>query len=361
MNQERNNKLLKFIDRYAGIPLVFFLSIFRIKNKRVPDNITNIAILATAAIGDTIIMSGAVNSIKLKYPNSKITLFCGSSNFQAAKLLNNIDKVEKLSIKNIFASQKIIQKYSFDVWIDFGPWPRLNSILTYFAIAKYKIGFNTKNQFKHFVFDNWVLHSDISHEHENYCELLKLIDIKKFEKPKINLKTNNEINDNNYVVMHLFAGGSKADLKHLPLKIWAEIIEYCLDKNYKIYLTGGESDYKRIEEFLSHNNLSIENIAGKFSLQETANIVGKAKLIISIDTGIMHLASALNTNLIAIHGPTSPRRWGPLSANSYSVYINYQCSPCISLGFESSCTNNQCMKIIKSSDIINIIEKEKLL
>jgi heptosyltransferase-3 len=361
MKQERNNKLLKLIDRYIGIPLVFLLSIFRIKNKQDFNNANNIGILATAAIGDTIIMSGAINSIKTKYPNSKITLFCGSSNFQAAKLLNNVDKVEKLSIKNILASKKIIQKYSFDIWIDFGPWPRLNSILTYFAIAKYRIGFNTKNQFKHFVFDKWVLHSDILHEHDNYCELLKLINIKKFEKPKLSLKSNIKSNNENYVVMHLYAGGSKADLKQLPLKIWKEIIEYCLDKNYKIYLTGGKSDYEIIKEFLSNNNISAENIAGKLSLKETASIISKAKLVISIDTGIMHLASALNTNLIAIHGPTSPDRWGPLSTNSYTVYINYECSPCISLGFESSCKNNQCMKLIQLSNIVNIIEKEKLL
>jgi len=102
-------------------------------------------------------------------------------------------------------------------------------------------------------------------------------------------------------------------------------------------------------------------MAGKLSLEQTAQTINNAKLSISIDTGIMHLASVLNCNLIAIHGPTSPKRWGPLSSKAHFVYLNKSCSPCISLGFESKCTNNICMTDITLKDITNIIEENNLL
>jgi len=76
MASERNNKILKIIDKYIGIPLVFLLGLRR-KNLCPRKNINTIGLLATAAIGDTLIMTGAINSIKKKYQNSQIILFCG--------------------------------------------------------------------------------------------------------------------------------------------------------------------------------------------------------------------------------------------------------------------------------------------
>ena len=142
---------------------------------------------------------------------------------------------------------------------------------------------------------------------------------------------------------------------------WNEIVSYIFQKGYTVFLTGAPSDFDRIEYFKKNYNSSGYNVAGKFSLKETAQLLNNSKLTISIDTGIMHLASVLNVNLIAIHGPTSPKRWGPLSDNAYTIYLQEPCSPCISLGFESKCVDNVCMKKIKLSSIITIIEQEKLL
>ena len=361
MKSERNNKILKLLDKTIGIPLVYLLGILRFK-KNIPKNINTIAILATAAIGDTIIMSGVVNSIKKKYPNSKIILFCGASNYEVAKLLSNIDKIEKLPIKNIIKSIEIIRQYKFDIWIDFGPWPRLNALLSHFADALFKIGFKTEKQHRHYIYDDYILHSDYIHEHENYCNLIQLINIEKFEQPNLQLSSHTNFDNlQKYVVLHFFAGGSKADLKQLKDEQWKDIIEYLILKNYQIYLTGALSDYKKLEEFILQCQVSVKNMAGKLSLNETAHLLKTAKLVISIDTGIMHLASALNVNLISIHGPTSPKRWGPLSENSHSIYLDYKCSPCISLGFESHCKDNQCIRLIQVNDIISIIEKNKFL
>lgn len=359
MSKERNNRLLKILDRYAGIPIIFFLGLFK-SNNHIPSNLKNIGILATAAIGDTLIMSGAINSIKKKYPESKITLYCGASNYEISKLLNNIDNVEKLPIKNVFKAKKILQENTYDIWIDFGPWPRLNAILSYFAKSHYKIGFNTEGQYRHFIYDNFVRHSTIIHEYENYCNLLSLIEINEFEKPNLMLSSF-IAKDENYVVFHLFAGGSKAQLKHLPLEVWDKLANFIIQKGYKIYLTGAPSDFDKIDAFVSSSNNDMVNMAGKLSIEETAQLLDGAKLVVSIDTGIMHLASVLNCNLIAIHGPTSPTRWGPLSDKAHCVYLNKSCSPCISLGFESKCTNNTCMTDISVNNIVRTIEEHNLL
>jgi len=357
MSQERNNKILKVIDRYIGIPVVYLLGKINIKNKNMPENIDNIGLLATAAIGDTIIMSGAVNSLKNKYPNSKIILFCGSSNYEIAKLLDNIDHIEKLNIKNLFKSIDIIRRYKFNLWIDFGPWPRLNSLLSFFSISKYKIGFFTKNQYRHYVYDRWVFHLDTIHEHQNYMNLLKLIDVEDYKLPNVNIEPSLKYNQNKTIVLHLFAGGSKSELKQMAYQKWIEIAKYCIDKGYDIYLTGGPGDFIKLENFLKESTLNMTNLAGKLSIFDTARLLKSSKLVISIDTGIMHLASALNCNLISIHGPTSPDRWGPLGSNSYSIFLNKDCSPCISLGFETNCQNNICIQDIETNKILSIVEK----
>jgi len=85
-NSERGSKLLKFINRYVGIPLLCLLKLFKKKNN-FPDKIEKIALLKIAAIGDTTILTGIIKDIEEYNPNIEMTLFTGSSNHEFAKLL----------------------------------------------------------------------------------------------------------------------------------------------------------------------------------------------------------------------------------------------------------------------------------
>ena len=85
-------------------------------------------------------------------------------------------------------------------------------------------------------------------------------------------------------------------------------------------------------------------------------ILERARLVVSVDTGIMHLAAAVHAPLVALQGPTSKKRWGPLSDRAVVVRVGEKCRPCISLGFESNCDNPICMKNITVDMVLDAVD-----
>jgi len=336
------------------MPLVFLLGIFK-RKKNIPKNIKTIGLLKTAAIGDTVLLTAIIKDILEVYPKSKIVLFAGSSNYEFAKLLKNEYKnleVEKLPIKNPLKAIKIIKSYNLDLLFDFGAWPRLNSILSYFSMAKYSVGFKTENQYRHYGYDTYVEHNKKLHELDNYKNIIKQVGINKNNNIYLNRIYES---DKKSVVLHMFPGGENSYMKDWPIENWVKIIEYLNDKNYKIYLTGAPIDKIKAEKVEKKCNKNVEVVAGKYSLKETIDLLSKSQLVISVNTGIMHIASALKCNLISLNGPTSVKRWGPLNQNSVAIQSSLSCSPCLNLGFEYGCNENRCMQAINVNEVITHI------
>ncbi|SRR5260221_8234373 len=144
---EKGNRLFHKLDKYLGIPIVCVLGLFTKRKETPPESVNRIAILNIGSIGDNVLMSAPINDLKLKFLSAEIIVFAGSTNFQLVKQIENVSEVVKLPITNPISTVKILrQSGMFDLLVDFGPWPRLNSIYSFLIPAKFKIGFNSKNQ-----------------------------------------------------------------------------------------------------------------------------------------------------------------------------------------------------------------------
>src|SRR5215203_4052871 len=122
------------------------------------------------------------------------------------------------------------------------------------------------------------------------------------------IAANEEVNDKDIPASH-HAGyiaiviGASFYTKKLPVD---KLQELCSKIDHPIILLGGVDDVANGEEVKSLDSVKIYNACGKFSLNETADLVRKAKLIIAHDTGFMHIASALKKQVIAVWGSTTP-------------------------------------------------------
>jgi heptosyltransferase-3 len=357
-NDERGNSRFRFLDKYIGIPIIFILGLLKKKRNRLPDSIKEAAFLKTAGIGDTALLSAVVRDIKDTYPNVRLTFFVASNNYEMAQLISGIDRIIILPIAKPLECIYIIKESGeYDIWIDFGPWPRINALLSYFSNARLKIGFKTKGQYRHYIYDLTAEHSARLHELDNYRNLLKLMGVNGHNLPCISMQITERID--NRITIHIFPGGSRSYLKEWPDANWIEIINQLTAHHYEVFLTGAKIDCKKAEQIKAQikNRGSVNIVAGVFDLKKTAELLKSSILVISVDTGIMHLASALGCSLIALHGPTSVKRWGPLDANAISLESGLQCSPCITLGFESRCQTNTCMKSIATKALMDAVHK----
>lgn len=354
----RGKKYLKNLDKYIGAPVLFLFGLIRVKRK-LPKNISNIGIMLVPAIGDIILIYGLLEEIKLKNNNINIHLFVPSEYENVLSLINKYDSFTKINLSNPIEAFKLIRKKSFDIFIDASQWARLPALLSSFSKSRYTIGFKSKGQGKHFAFDKAVDHSSEVHEFYNLKRLNFFDNDEIQEIPRLNIDYNIPI-DEKKISIHIAPSGSKSERKELPINNWIAIIDYLLKKDLNIFFTGSEADKNKIDKIITRlKSDKLFNVAGTLSFTETAKLLKSSKLVISVNTGTMHIASFLRSNLIAIHGPTNSKRWGPLNENSIVINSPYPEAPCLDLGFEYNCKDKdgKCMKAITPETIIQGIDK----
>ena len=142
------------------------------------------------------------------------------------------------------------------------------------------------------------------------------------------------------------------EMKRWPLEHWKSLIQE-LDKA-SVILGGKEDTFCEELAAVSENSL---NLAGQLSLVESCYLVSKAKIVISADTGLLHVADLLSVPVIALIGPTA---FGvPTFKNAHVLETNLECRPCTKDG-SGQCTQNvwrQCMVDISPQLVLQKVKK----
>ena len=128
-----------------------------------------------------------------------------------------------------------------------------------------------------------------------------------------------------------------------PLEHWQRLIELLNGSAGLSILINGTSDEQAIFSSLLQNT-GVHSLFGS-SLPALAGALSSAKGLITVDTGTMHLATALGTPVVALFGPSNPVLTGPYSKKVlHSVLAsNLECQPCIKTPNQKKCTFNRCM------------------
>lgn len=145
--------------------------------------------------------------------------------------------------------------------------------------------------------------------------------------------------------------GAAHNTKKLPVEKLKDLVEKI---QYPIILLGGKDDFVNGEKIAESDPVKIYNSCGKFSLNESADIVSNAKLVISHDTGMMHIAAAFKKNILSVWGNTVPSFGMVPYQTMYEVFqVNkLWCRPCSKTGFDKcplghfKCMKNQSMDAI---------------
>jgi ADP-heptose:LPS heptosyltransferase len=119
-------------------------------------------------------------------------------------------------------------------------------------------------------------------------------------------------------------------IKQWPPERFAEVARRLIDATgATIVLTGGTADRGLVEAVkASLPSSRVVDIAGHVDLLTLAGVVERLDLLVTGDTGPMHLAVAVGTPLVAVFGPSDPARYGPRGAYDRVVRVDLPCSPC---------------------------------
>jgi ADP-heptose:LPS heptosyltransferase len=125
-----------------------------------------------------------------------------------------------------------------------------------------------------------------------------------------------------------------------------------------VLVSGGAADRRKSAALVDAcgSGAGVVSIAGELSLPELAAVLRGASAVVAVNTGVMHLAALLDAPLVALHGPTSRRRWGPVGARSVAL-APADASGCefLHLGFEYPDGPVDCMRRIDVDTVFDAV------
>ncbi len=123
-------------------------------------------------------------------------------------------------------------------------------------------------------------------------------------------------------------GAEYGPAKRWPIAYFAELAQQLHAVGYAVWLVGSTKDKEVSEKIVALGNPQSRNLCGETDLSDAIALLACASLVVSNDSGLMHLAAALDRPLLAIFGSSSPQFTPPLSSKAQVIKLDLSCSPC---------------------------------
>lgn len=352
----RSNGFQRQLDRYLGDVLAMA---FRSRGTRSEGcgRPRRIGIIQPTAIGDLVLATGLIAHIHACHPDAEIHLLIGPSNRDAADLLETSFVAHTLNFTKPISALRYIRSLKLDVLVDLVPWSGLTAVLCRFSGAPYTFGFAPDGRRRHLLFTKAVQYSRDVHQSENFRGLASLFGPadryeyrlrKRFAEPVLVLPYDR------LIICHMRPGGSQARAKAWPADRWVDLAVRLCDQGYAVAFSGSTSDVDPIQKVMTEIKRfgrTCYSLAGHLNLSEFCFVMQSARLVISVDTSPLHLASAIGVPVIGLHGPTRSRQWGAISPNSHSIDARHAAAGYINFGFEDHPRAREVMRSIAVDEV----------
>jgi heptosyltransferase-2 len=335
--------LKKFIPPLPPKPKSYFPAL---NNKK----IKNILVVRNDRFGEFLLNIPAFRALKETYPEAKLIVLVNTYVRNIAECVPFIDEIidisfEKLSLIAKFEFIEYIRKKNIDISIMLNSSQDFNFIF-FLSRIPIRVGYDKKGGFllTHKMEDRKYLGE--KHEVDYNLELVELIGARTDDKT-LSLEFDSSIVDD------LFKHINKKEAKHLialhpwtsdSIKRWPAWNFYELTKkivselDVYVLLIGGKEEQKKSRELFAGLDDKILNLTGRTSLRQLAAILQRCRLLLSGDSGPVHLAGAVTTPVIAIFRNDIPgkcaKRWGPRGERDIVIEKNDICDITIDEVFE---------------------------
>jgi len=328
-----------------------------------------VLIIKLGAIGDVVMASSILSAAREKYgTDCNISWICGEIVAPLIKLFNNIDDVivineKKLLTGNLFEKLSVL----LGVWTKFFG-KRYDEVLIPYFDKRYRLLALTLRTPKLKTFDNANrINTFVKGRYfaDEYAKLISEVDDFRMQRAKLASIVLHEADEKVRTIIKslpkptilIAPAGAKNlinydSLRRWPIENYVELVKLLNQKNITPILIGSEGDKWAEDYFNSTNYISL---IGKTSLTELLYIYTKSNLLITHDTGTMHLAKLTSLNVIALFGPTEQNRFIDKNDTKFTSIFGgneLYCAPCYDGKNFADCKNNICMKNISAENVL---------
>lgn len=319
-------------------------------------------VIRFSSIGDIVLTTPVVRGLKQQVENAEIHFVTKKKH---ASLVNSNPYIDKIHLfgDNINELVAQLQEEQFDYIVDLHQNIRSNRLKRRLDAPSFS--FQKLNWEKWLMVKFKINRLPDQHIVERYLKTVSIFDVKDDGKALDFFISDNEA-FNNEDLPATFKDGYVAFViagtyatKKLPVD---KVSQICQQISYPVILLGGKSEQAEGEKILSESKGNVLNYAGKISLNQSASLVRDARLVLSNDTGLMHIAAAFKKKILSFWGNTIPRfGMTPYKAHPESKKLEVaglKCRPCSKLGYQKCPKKHfRCMNDIEIAAAVKWIEK----
>lgn len=349
-------KLIKFIDQTVGKLLVFLLTGRGRFQKNISAKIEKFLIIRPGGIGDAVLLLPAISLLRAKYPESSIDILCEKRN---ADIFGLSDAVKRVYLYDKGLGLLDCLKNKYDVAIDTEQWHRLSAVVSYLTGAPVRIGFDTNERGK--LFTHQIPYSHEDYEVYSFFHLIEpLVGAGpefNVDEPFIDIPSGvsshlpNESKRDDGIVA-IFPGASVKE-RRWGGERFGEVSKALTKRGYRIVILGSQADKLDAETIRRHAPASID-LTGKTNLIGIAAVLKECRLLITADSGLLHIACAVGTPTVSLFGSGIEKKWAPPGKMHIVLNEHLACSPCTKFGYTPKCKRDvDCLSSISVDELLH--------
>ncbi len=371
-----NTRTKLFLDKSVAKPFAYMIN-FAVRivgkiasiNHDLDKDFKTIAICKFKGMGSVIQSTPMIGAIRAKFPLAEIIYVSSKSNQALLEKTDLIDTVVvvddssfmKFVVSNIKALLFLIKKHP-EVYFDLEIYSDYSTLFTTFTLSKNRVGFYLRSStFRMGVYTHMMFFNTRVPVSDAYLQLSKILNCETNDTALYNFGNNIEKKNpvsNNYIVINPNASDLRLERRWGKQNFINLIKELLLVyPQLDIVLIGSKDEQEYTSGISSiFTDTRIIDTSGKTSLDGLISIIVNADLMVTNDTGPMHIAFCTDTPVVCLFGPCSPEQYG-INQNAFPIYKPLYCSPCVHDFETSPCHgNNSCMKLIEKEEVLSKIK-----
>lgn len=359
-----NVNFAKSLDRLGGAFLHALLRPARaIRDWTTPDRpldaVREIAVVKFWGVGNAALILPVLADLRRRYPGARLTVVTLAGNETVYRA--GADRVLTVrlgpvyhAIFDLLRCARQLRRDRIDIALDMEQFVRASQVLLFLARVRQVAAFDTAGLDRASLADVRIPYDHTKHMAEGFLDLARAVGVSAGAyqagglSPVVACPI--ELDERPLAILHPGSGDNFPG-RRWPTRRFGQLARKLVESGARVVVTGTPVESALVQEVCEAAEDPLEVVQG--SLDELIALLAAADVLVSNDTGPVHLAAASGTPVVALYGPNTPLLYGPLSANSRAFYNPPPCSPCITnFNYKSSrCLNPICIRSIPVDEV----------
>lgn len=331
----------KVIDRWIGNLLILLFCPFSRPGRKSGTDPSEILVVRLWTLGETLLTAPLIVEIRKRHPEAALTVLCRSANRPVVERIPGVDRTLLFETGNLVPLLRAFRRY--DLSFDTEPWFRVSALLS-FWLARRRIGFS--HGLRRLLYTDTTPFDDRQYEAQTFLDLLRPLGVSArfsgfplVEAPEPERRWTEELlsgwrQSAGEPRVGICPGAEDALYRMWPAGRFAEVADRLAEEHGAwIVLVGSKRETGLCDRVASHVRRKdrIANLAGRTTMPGLFALVSALDLLITNDTGPMHVAAVVGTPTVSLFGPNLPVRFAPRTPGSVFLFHGDERNPIINV------------------------------